>query len=67
MPDEDRTTSSDELILTHLGSAVLLCWDELPSEAQAMILDQADDIIGLRPIPDARIRIVELLLRHTKL
>jgi hypothetical protein len=67
MPDEDRAMSSDELILTHLGSAVLLCWDKLPFETQVRILDQADDIIGLRPIPDARRRIVELLSRHAKI
>jgi len=34
----------------------------LPLNAQASILDQADDIIGLAPIPDIRSRIVELLL-----
>lgn len=67
MPDNDHAGSADELILTHLGSAVLLCWNELPFETQARILDQADDIIGLRPIPDARRRIVELLLRHGKI
>jgi hypothetical protein len=66
MPDEDRARSSDEMILMHLGSAVLLCWDELPFETQARILDQADDVIGLRPIPDTRSQIVELLLRRGK-
>jgi len=62
MPDEERARPSDEVILTHLGSAVLLGWNELPLNAQARILDQADDIIGLAPIPDIRSRIVELLL-----
>ena len=31
------------------------------------ILDQADDIIGLAPIPGIRSRIVELLLRRSKI
>jgi hypothetical protein len=67
MPDEARARPPDEVILTHLGSAVLLCWNELPLNAQARILDQADDIIGLAPIPDIRSRIVELLLRRSKI
>jgi hypothetical protein len=46
---------------------VLLCWDELPRAAQARILDQADDMIGLAPIPDVRGRIVELLLRRARI
>lgn len=65
MPDEEQTRLSDEVILTHLGSAVLLCWDELPFNAQASILDQTHDMIGLAPIPDIRSRIVELLLRRS--
>ena len=67
MPDEEHARSSDEVILTHLGSAVLLCWDELPLMAQMKILDQADDIIGLPPVPDIRSRIVDLLLRRAKI
>ena len=65
MPDEERPRLSDELVLTHLGSAVLLCWDELPFSAQARILTQTSDIVGLAPIPDIRSRIVELLLRRS--
>jgi hypothetical protein len=61
MPDEQHPKISDEAILTHLGSAVLLCWDELPFSAQTRILAQANDIIGLAPIPDIRSRIVRLL------
>lgn len=67
MPDEERPRLSDEAILTHLGSAVLLCWDELPFSAQVKILDQANDMIGITPIPDVRSRIVELLLRRSKI
>lgn len=67
MPDKECARSSDEVILTHLGSAVLLCWDELPAAARARILDQAIDVIGLVPIPDVRGRIVELLLRRARI
>ena len=67
MSDERRSKLSDEVILTHLGSAVLLCWDELPLTAQTRILAQADDMIGLAPIPDIRSRIVELLLRRCRI
>jgi hypothetical protein len=66
MPDEAHPGLSDEVILTYLGSAVLLCWNELPFHAQTKILAQANDIIGLAPIPDIRSRIVELLLRRTR-
>lgn len=67
MPDEKNTRSSDELLLTYLGSAVLLCWDELTPKAQLTILDQASDVIGLTPVPDVRSRIVELLLRRARI
>ena len=66
MADEKRIRSSDEEILTQLGSAVLLCWDELPDKVQLKILDQADDMIGITPIPDIRSRIVELPIRRTR-
>jgi hypothetical protein len=67
MSDEQHPKLSDEVILTHLGSAVLLCWDELPFGVQTRILAQADDVIGLAPIPDIRNRIVELLLRRARI
>jgi len=57
---------SDELILQHLGAAVLLCWAQLPLAARDRILRQADDVIGLTPIPQVRNEIVKLLLRHAK-
>lgn len=67
MPEEENTRLSDELLLTYLGSAALLCWDELPPRVQLTILDQASDVIGLTPIPDVRSRIVDLLLRRAKI
>jgi len=57
---------SDELILQHFGAAVVLCWDQLPFAARDRILRQADDVIGLAPIPQIRNEIVKLLLRHAK-
>ena len=66
MSDEQRPKISDEVILTYLGSAALLCWDELPFGAQNRILAQANDIIGLAPIPDIRNRIVDLLSRRSR-
>lgn len=57
---------SDELILQHLGAAVMLCWAQLPLAARDQILRQADDVIGFAPIPQVRNEIVRLLLRHAK-
>jgi hypothetical protein len=57
---------SDEMILQHLGAAVMLCWAQLPLGARDQILRQADDVIGLAPIPQIRTEIVKLLLRHAK-
>jgi hypothetical protein len=56
----------DEQVLQYLGSAVLLCWNELSFQCQTRILAQANDVIGLKPLPDARNEIVKLLLRHAK-
>lgn len=64
MPDDQRSKLSDEVILTQLGSAVLLCWRDLPFAVQTRILAQANDMIGLTPVPDIRSRIVGLLLRR---
>jgi hypothetical protein len=54
----------DELILQQLGAAVLLCWGKLPLTTQTTILDQTDDVIGLRPVPGMRDEIQELLSRR---
>jgi hypothetical protein len=57
---------SDEQVLQHLGGAVLLCWNELSLQCQNRILAQANDVIGLTPLPGARNEIVKLLLRRAK-
>jgi hypothetical protein len=54
----------DEAIIQQLGAAVLLCWHELSFVAQDKILVQAQDMIGIAPMPNARDRIVGLLLRR---
>ena len=61
----EQPRPSNEQILQQLGAAVLLCWDDLSFQSQARILDQANDIIGLAPMPEARNEIVKLLLRHS--
>lgn len=55
---------SDELILRHLGAAVLLCWNELPLTVQGKILAQSNDVIGVAPIAGIRDEIVRLMLRR---
>ena len=62
-----RVRPSDEMILQHLGAAVMLCWAQLPLSARDQILRQADDVIGLTPVPQVRNEIVRLMLRHAKL
>jgi hypothetical protein len=58
---------TDAELFEHLGAAVLLCRNDLPFQAQVRILAQANDVIGTKPIPNARNEIVKLLLRHTKM
>jgi hypothetical protein len=60
----EQRRPGNEQILQQLGSTVLLCWDDLSFQSQTRILDQANDIIGLAPMPEARNEIVKLLLRH---
>lgn len=65
MPNfQHRPPLSDELVLQQLGAAAMLCWRQLPEQAQAMILNQANDIIGTTPIPYVRTEIVRLLRRR---
>jgi hypothetical protein len=52
----DQPRPSNELNLQQLGAAVLLCWDDLSFQSQTSILDQANDIIGSAPMPEARMK-----------
>ena len=61
---ENDCPAPDELILQQLGTAVLLCWSELPIKVQERILEQSKDMIGFKPIVGARKQIIELLMRH---
>lgn len=62
-----RGRPSDEMVLQHLGAAVMLCWAQLPLSARDQILRQSDDVIGLPPVPQIRNEIVRLMLRHARL
>ena len=44
----------------------MLCWSRLPLTARELILRQADDVVGLAPIPETKTEIVKLLLRNAK-
>jgi hypothetical protein len=61
---ENDCPAPDELIPQQLGTAVLLCWSELPIKVQERILEQSKDMIGFKPIVGARKQIIELLMRH---
>ena len=57
-------------LLQRLGASVLPCWSEQPFQARVKILAQVSDVVGTRPIADARKRdhqIIRFLLRHTKI
>lgn len=49
---------SDDELLQHLGATVLLCWNGLSFSAQVRILAQTNDVIGTKPMPEARNEIV---------
>jgi hypothetical protein len=57
---------ADELILQHLGAAVMLCWKKLPPYSQGIILEQADDLIGITPVTGIKHHIFDLLSRRSK-
>ena len=65
--DGAAAAPSDAELLQYLGASVLLCWNELPFQAQVKILAQTSDVVGTRPIADARNEIIKFLLRHTKM
>jgi hypothetical protein len=57
---------TDPVIFQYLGMATMLCWNELPFKARDQILNQANDIGGVRPALRLRDEIEGLLLRHRK-
>jgi hypothetical protein len=63
---DPKLPASDELILQQLGTAVLLCWTELPIKVQETILEQSKDMMGFAPVADTYRQIVGLLLRHER-
>jgi hypothetical protein len=55
---------SNDVIIQHMGAAVLLCWHELPTAAQERILLQAEDVIGIAPTGAIRDQILRLVERR---
>ena len=66
MTSPENNRPPEELVIQHFGAAVMLCWTELPPAMQKTILDQAEDMIGLTPVPEIRSRISGMILRHSK-
>ena len=67
LPKQDSSVRlTDTAIFQYLGMATMLCWTELPFKARDQILNQANDIVGVRPPLRLRDEIEGLLLRHRK-
>jgi hypothetical protein len=63
---ECQTLTADQMMLQHLGASVLLCWNDLPWQTQELILDQANDAVGIVPVPRIRDQIAYFLMRRTR-
>ena len=61
---EVHTMTGDQLMMQYLGASVLLCWHELPRRMQELILDQANDAVGIVPAPMIRDQIASFLVRR---
>jgi hypothetical protein len=59
-----QTLTADQVMLQYLGASVLLCWQELPKRMQELILDQANDAVGIVPAPMIRDQIASFLTRR---
>jgi hypothetical protein len=67
LPKQDSSERlTDTAIFQYLGMATMLCWTELPFKARDQVLNQANDIVGVRPPLRLRDEIEGLLLRHRK-
>jgi hypothetical protein len=55
----DQPPPTDEMILQQPGAATMLCWQQLPPKARPTILNQANDMIGLTPVPNLRVEIYD--------
>jgi hypothetical protein len=55
---------TESVIFQYLGMATMLCWTELSFKDRDQILNQANDIGGVRPALRLRDEIEGLLLRH---
>jgi hypothetical protein len=55
---------TEPVLFQYLGMATMLCWTELPFKARDQILNQTNDIVGVRPALRLRDEVEGLLLRH---
>ena len=60
-----RSLSVDELIVQHLGAAVMLCWHDLPEEAQNRVLVEAKNVVGVARVPEIADQIIRLANSRT--
>jgi hypothetical protein len=67
MPDMKPQTlilqEGDKAVLQYLGAAVVLQWSSLPEDIRKHLLQQADSVGGLPPVPDLHEHIQELIRR----
>ena len=64
--NHDQIPTNDQLMVQYLGAAVLLCWQDLPGKMQKLILDQANDAIGIVRAPMIRDQISQFLSRRSR-
>jgi hypothetical protein len=61
---EEQTRTGDQMMIQYLDASVLLCWNELPRRMQQLILDQANDAVGIVEVPQVREQIAFFLARR---
>jgi hypothetical protein len=62
-PQTVELESKDDIVLQYLGAAVVLQWKTLAPTVQDALVQQAQAIGGLRPVPDLREQIKALIDR----
>lgn len=62
-PQTVELASRDEIVLQYLGAALVLQWETIPAAVRQALLQQAQAVGGLRPVPDLRQQIKALLDR----
>ena len=62
-PQTIRLQEGDQITLQYLGAAVVLQWANLPETARQAVLQQANSVGGLPPIPSLHEQIKALIRR----